>query len=78
MSEAPRVSRSFGSLHAGLIFVRFAAIVMAMIELELFLREVATGALAVDAAAERLRGASERDLGFARLDMDRLRRCGIP
>ncbi len=49
-----------------------------MHELEAILQAVAVGRLTPEAAADRLRAAPERDLGFARLDLDRWHRCGLP
>ncbi len=43
-----------------------------------WMKAVATGALTPEAAAERVQASFERDLGFARLDLDRPRRCGVP
>ncbi len=45
-------------------------------ELERLLEEVAAGALSTEQALERLRPSA--DLGFARLDLHRERRCGLP
>ena len=47
-------------------------------ELKQLLDEVAAGRLSADAAALQLGQASERGLGFARLDTDRPRRTGLP
>ncbi len=49
-----------------------------MTDLEEILRAVAGGALRPSDAARRLRNALERNIGFARLDRDRMRRCGVP
>ncbi len=42
------------------------------------LEQVRTGALEVDAALKKLASDAEHDLGFARVDVHRARRCGIP
>ena len=44
------------------------------------LEDVATGAVSVEEARQRLEPKSPReyDLGFAKLDVDRESRCGIP
>ncbi len=46
--------------------------------LEEILQQVAAGALAPAEAASRLAGSAEASLGFARIDLDRHRRCGVP
>lgn len=47
-------------------------------KLETLLQQVADGALAPDAAAQALHEVTETDLGFAKADLARYRRCGIP
>ena len=42
------------------------------------LRRVADGAISVDEAAAHLSAGREHDLGFARVDLDRHRRCCVP
>lgn len=46
--------------------------------LDEILRQVAAGTLAPAAAAGRIAGSVEASLGFARIDLDRPRRCGVP
>lgn len=46
-------------------------------ELNELLRDVAAGRVSPEAAAEQIRGSLELDLGFARLDLDRERRCSF-
>ena len=45
---------------------------------EEILTQVASGTLSVEEAQSLLATQAEADLGFARLDLDRLSRCGIP
>lgn len=45
---------------------------------EEILKKVASGELTVEAALALLQGKAEENLGFARIDLDRHRRCGIP
>jgi NCAIR mutase (PurE)-related protein len=47
-------------------------------EIQVVLRAVAAGEIAVEDALEQLRGSGIEDLGFARLDTDRERRTGMP
>ncbi|MBN1269520.1 MAG: nickel pincer cofactor biosynthesis protein LarB [Kiritimatiellae bacterium] len=47
-------------------------------DLKDLLNKVAAGELSVESAFERLGQTSERDLGFARIDVERHRRRGIP
>lgn len=47
-------------------------------EFELLLKKVAQGRLSVARAAALLRDGHQKDLGFARLDLARHRRCGVP
>lgn len=47
-------------------------------ELKKLLDEVAAGRMSAETAAQHLKLASERGLGFARLDTDRPRRTGLP
>ncbi|MBM4157041.1 MAG: nickel pincer cofactor biosynthesis protein LarB [Lentisphaerae bacterium] len=42
------------------------------------LKQVASGALAPAEAAASIAGSAEASLGFARIDLDRHRRCGVP
>lgn len=49
-----------------------------MTTLESILQAVAEGRQTPEWAAQELRALMERDLGFARLDLDRERRCGLP
>ncbi len=42
------------------------------------LRQVAAGAIPPAEAARRIAGSAEASLGFARIDLDRHRRCGVP
>ena len=42
------------------------------------LHKIQSGKLSADAAAKLIDGMYERDLGFARIDLDRHKRCGIP
>ncbi|MBU4459717.1 MAG: nickel pincer cofactor biosynthesis protein LarB [Verrucomicrobia bacterium] len=46
--------------------------------LDELLRQVAAGTLAPADAAGRIAGSTEASLGFARIDLDRPRRCGVP
>lgn len=46
--------------------------------LDELLRQVAAGTLAPADAAGRMAGSMEASLGFARIDLDRPRRCGVP
>ncbi|MGD9873834.1 MAG: nickel pincer cofactor biosynthesis protein LarB [Kiritimatiellia bacterium] len=46
--------------------------------LEQVLKKVAGGELTVDAARKEIESSLEQSLGFARIDMDRPRRCGHP
>jgi NCAIR mutase (PurE)-related protein len=46
--------------------------------LDEILRQVAAGTLAPADAAGRIAGSTEASLGFARIDLDRPRRCGVP
>jgi len=49
-----------------------------MDELQTWMEAVATGRLTPAEAVRRVRASLEHDLGFARLDLDRARRCGVP
>lgn len=51
---------------------------MSPAELRALLEQVRSGALAVDAAVERVGGAAVADLGYATLDLERKDRCGFP
>lgn len=66
MSRAPGLDLRGGALH------------LWGMEFEVLLTKVARGQLSVARAAQRLRAGHEHDLGFARLDLARHRRCGVP
>ena len=42
------------------------------------LKKIESGKLSADKAAKIIAGGYERDLGFARIDLDRHKRCGLP
>ena len=58
--------------------VRRAALHLYAMEFEPLLKQVAAGRVGVARAARLLRRGHEHDLGFARVDLARHRRCGVP
>src|SRR5437773_3049622 len=47
-------------------------------DLRQILEQIQSGRLSVDTALERLNSAAVADLGYARVDLHRRRRCGFP
>lgn len=47
-------------------------------EIKALLEQVAAGQMSIEAALQALETRATADLGFARVDLDRVRRCGLP